>query len=128
MKTSYFSNIKNLEVPLSISQGPPKWYEGPEFKPLAPPWELVRKAHAGLSEADYEAEYRRLVLDHFDPRELYDAIIEEHGPNVVLLCFEKLATPGEYCHRRMVAKWFEENLKVEVPEWTKPAAKSTLTF
>jgi uncharacterized protein (DUF488 family) len=34
--------------------------------------------------------------------------------NSVLLCWEN---PGEFCHRRIVASWIFENLKIEVPEW-----------
>jgi hypothetical protein len=48
-----------------------------------------------------------------DPRELYEALGEE----AVLLCWEK---PGEGCHRRLVAEWFEASLGVVVPEWGVP--------
>lgn len=129
MKTSYFSNIRNIEIPLSISQHPPKWYTGAQLKLLAPPWALVDLAHKGLSCEQYEAEFIRQVLAPLDPQEVYDAIIAEYTNEVVLLCFEKLENPGDFCHRRMVAKWFETNLKVEVPEWEKkPDFRSTLVF
>ena len=129
MKTSYFSNIQNIQAPLSISQYPPKWYGGPQFKVLAPPWALVNMAHKGLSHELYSKEFHRLVLANLDPREVYDAIAAEHGDDVTLMCFEKLESPGDFCHRRMVADWFQDNLKIEVPEWQpKPKLKSTLSF
>lgn len=36
-----------------------------------------------------------------------------YGPDVVLLCYEK---PGQFCHRRLVAEWFEQELGLVVPE------------
>lgn len=127
MKTSYFGNLRNLEVPVSISQFPPKWYTGPQIKMLAPPRDLLLETKKGMVTNE---EYTRIFNEHltqFDPREMYDAIVAEYGDNVTLLCFEK---PGDFCHRRLVATWFEENLGVEVPEWTKPIVKrkTTLVF
>jgi hypothetical protein len=129
MKTSYFSNIRNIKVPLSISQHPPKWYVGAQFKVLAPPWSLVEMAHKGLSKEVYTNEFKRVVLAHLDPREVYDAIVDEYSNEVTLMCFEKIENPGDFCHRRIVADWFEEHLKIEVPEWTAPPKiRSTLSF
>lgn len=126
MKTSYFGNLRNIKVPLSISQYPPEWYDGPELKMLAPPRDLLKAAHNGLSHEDYTRIYKEQVLSKIDPRELYDAIIEEYGDEVMLLCFEK---PGDFCHRRLVAEWFQENLNIEVAEWIKPSKiRSTLSF
>lgn len=126
MKTSYFANLRNLKVALSISQYPPKWYDGPQLKMLAPPPSLLKAAHNGLSHEEYEKQYKRDVLDHLDARDVYDAIIDEYGDDVALLCFEK---PGDFCHRRLVAEWFETELKVSVPEWEpQPKSKMTLQF
>lgn len=127
MKTSYFGNLKNIEVPLSISQFPPKWYTGARLQMLAPPRDLLLETKKGMVTNE---EYTKIFNEHlsqFDPREMYEAIVDEYGDNVTLLCFEK---PGDFCHRRLVAKWFEDALEVEVPEWTKPMPKrkSTLVF
>lgn len=127
MRTSYFGNLRNLEVPLSISLYPPKWYPGPQLKMLAPPRELLLETKAGKVS---EEEYARVFNEHlrqFDAREVYDAIVEEYGDDVTLLCFEK---PGDFCHRRLVAAWFEEALGVEVAEWSKPVRvrRTTLVF
>ena len=126
MKTSYFANLRHLKSYLSISQYPPKWYDGPQLKMLAPPPALLKAAHNGLSHAEYEKQYKRDVLDHLDAQEVYDAITDEYGDDVALLCFEK---PGDFCHRRLVAQWLETELKVAVPEWEpKPKSKMTLQF
>lgn len=124
MKTSYFGNLKDIEVPLSISRFPPTWYTGPELKLLAPTPAMLKAIHDGGSVHDYTMEYCLRVLDHLDPKELYDAITDEYSDEVVLLCFEK---PGEFCHRRIVAKWFETSLKIQVPELT-PLSKTNLTL
>lgn len=117
MKTSYFTNILNLEKPLSISRFPPKWYTGPQLKLLAPSESLLKAALLGLPKVEYRARFKAEVLDQLDPAEVYEAILAEHG-DVTLLCYETLKKPEDYCHRRMVAEWFETNLEIEVPEWT----------
>ena len=39
----------------------------------------------------------------------------------VLLCFERPPLTAEnWCHRRMVAEWFETEMGVIVPEWEPP--------
>ncbi len=35
------------------------------------------------------------------------------GPDAILLCWE---SPGEDCHRRLIAAWLESHLKIKVPE------------
>ncbi|WP_407304124.1 hypothetical protein [Acinetobacter sp.] len=86
-------------------------------------------AHKGLSKELYAKEFHRLVLAHLNPREMYDAIIDEYGDDVTLMCFEKLENPGDFCHRRLVADWFEAALNVKVEEWTAPPKnRSTLQF
>ena len=124
MKTSNFANIKNLDVYACISLYPPTWYVGPDLKSLAPTPELFH-AHKRLSKVEYAERYQRDVLDKLDPVKTYEAIISKFGEDVALLCFEK---PGEFCHRRLVAQWFEESLGVVVPEWTKPERKTSLVF
>jgi hypothetical protein len=42
---------------------------------------------------------------------------EAHGGRgLVLLCFEDVRKPGVWCHRQMVAAWFEERFGIVVPE------------
>ncbi|WP_254878538.1 hypothetical protein [Streptomyces sp. NA04227] len=72
------------------------------------------------SEDAYEFIYRRLLNERG-----IDAIREEltaiAGANdlevpVVLLCFDKLSKPGNWCHRTHFAKWWTEQTGQEVPE------------
>jgi len=130
MHTSYFGNFKNLQNAVSISQRPPWWYTGPQYKVLAPPWELVKQAHYGhLTEHGYRLEYIQTVLSKLNPREVYDHLVITYGEDCTLLCFEDLKSPGDYCHRRIVAQWFEDSLGVEVPEWKPPPRmRSTLSW
>lgn len=41
--------------------------------------------------------------------------IAEDRP-AVLLCWEKLADPDEWCHRTVLARFLEEQVRIEVPE------------
>lgn len=114
MFTSYFGNIANVRNPLSISGVPPFWYNGFQYKLLAPKWSFYDAYASGkLTAEGYTEAYLEQVLKRFDPRELYDKLIHDYGEDVTLLCYEQ---PGEFCHRRIVANWFELYLGVSVPE------------
>ncbi|MEZ5846502.1 MAG: hypothetical protein R3C70_07110 [Geminicoccaceae bacterium] len=80
----------------------------------------------------YVERYFGEILAKLDPKKTFDqlhALAHPHEP--VLLCWEKAPLsvgddwwkmPGphdfsNWCHRRMVARWFEENLGVSVPEF-----------
>ena len=55
------------------------------------------------------------VLSKLNPQQVFD----ELGDNAVLLCYEKYANIENgttFCHRRMVAKWLEQNLGIKVDE------------
>lgn len=105
--TSYYANVKNLPpemVPVAISVGIPKYYEGKTNKNLAPTWAMMKKPRA---------DYDRLFLAHLetlDPQYVYDSLPD----NAVLLCYEK---PNDWCHRRAVAEWLEKHLNIIVREY-----------
>lgn len=107
MQTSFFGNWKNLpkEKCISIARGNPVWFHGRIYYPLAPTWEMIKR----MTEAQYDQHYQE-ILSHLDARSVYN----ELGEDAILLCWEK---PGQNCHRRMVAEWFEKELGVEVPEY-----------
>jgi hypothetical protein len=60
------------------------------------------------------------ILRPLDPRRVWDdlhALVLPHEP--VLLCYERqkdLETGTTYCHRRMVASWFRQELGCDVHE------------
>jgi hypothetical protein len=114
MKTSYFSNLKNVVTPVSISRTPPPWYTGRQFRSLAPPFSIVR-AHKlkQITDEEYTHEFKKLVLEPLDASVVYKDLVDKFGEHVTLLCFEK---PGDFCHRRIVAEWFEQELGVKVDE------------
>jgi len=83
------------------------------FSKLAP-----GKWFNSVSEEEYRVLFAEEVLAVLDPQATWDALHALAGPHEpILLCWEK---PGEFCHRRIVATWFEEHLGVKVPELTPP--------
>ena len=85
-----------------------------EFPALAPEPEWI-----GLSEAEYRplyiAKLESIGADTFTEwlRLLHN---EAEGKSPVLLCYEALRKPGEFCHRRMFAEWYESKTGVVIPE------------
>jgi len=85
------------------------------YRVLAPGTWLFDPAYKDY--ATYRERYFREILAPLDPRKVWDdlhALAGDHEP--VLLCHEHLRKPDDWCHRRMVAEWFEEKLGVKVPE------------
>lgn len=62
-----------------------------------------------IDEDEYTRLYQEEVLSKLDPGEVY----AELGDDAILLCWER---PGAFCHRQLVAGWFEEKLGASVPE------------
>jgi hypothetical protein len=77
-----------------------------------------------VSRERYLSLFKSEVLDKLDPQKTFDKLHElAGGAEPVLLCWEKpplddfnSPTAKNWCHRRIVAAWFEDNLKVHVPE------------
>ncbi len=126
MFTSYFANLRQIESPLSIARFQPKWYDGPRFTMLAPEIRLLTQYRkGGMSVDEYEEEYRKDTLARLRARDVYDWIVSNYSSSAVLLCYEK---PGQFCHRRLVAKWFEKELGVYVPELESMVRRSSLQY
>ena len=112
MKTSYFANRQAATEPdaVAVSRGVPRWFKGRIYDPLRPSWKLVQAAKSGaLTNEEYERRYRTEVLGGLDAA----AVRRDLGENAILLCWER---PGASCHRRIVARWLEDALGIEVPE------------
>ena len=115
MYTGYFGKVKNYPKDkgykyISIARFNRFW-NGEEFKKLAPPAENIKIEDETL----YTKLYYEQVLNKLNPKQVYD----ELGDNAVLLCYEKWADIKEcktFCHRRIVAKWLEETIGVKVEE------------
>ena len=109
MKTSNFKTYKG-DNGVAICLYPPLDYSGLQFPSLAPDRQTFFAKKAGeIDEAEYEKQYRERVLSKLNAKDIYDMFF-----NQVLLCWEP---EGEFCHRRIVASWIQEELGFEVPEW-----------
>jgi hypothetical protein len=101
-------------VPVGISIGEPKWplTYTPVYMKEAAPWGLREIADNDVFEERYVARLDQLGIDLFRKRfEQISAANDGHG--LVFLCFEK---PGEFCHRRIFARWIEQQTGHLVPE------------
>lgn len=115
MFTGYFGKMKSYPKDkgykfISIARFN-KFWNGEEFKKLAPPAEIIKIE----DEKIYTKLYYEQVLNKLNPKQVYD----ELGDNAVLLCYEKWENIKEgktFCHRRIVAKWLEETIGVKVEE------------
>jgi hypothetical protein len=94
---------------------------------------LLAKAHAGALEADYAKEYLR-QLEALGLTAIKKAVagIEaeaaKSGREAVLCCFESLKEPGQYCHRTLFAKWYQERTGMEIQELGQEPDSSGLKF
>ena len=114
LTTSYYAKLKKIQKPVAISVGVPKWYSGADYDTLAPPYTIVSAYKRGIiSDEVFTSEFYKSVLSKLNPLNVYNDIISRFGDDATLICYEK---PGDFCHRRLVAKWFEDNLNIEVPE------------
>lgn len=138
--TSYFSNMSKLPknyINISICLNAPKWYNGIQYKVLAPKfWWFIKwkrgdyitekdlKEHAlehldflinkKLDYNDYEVIYRETVLKYLNANDVVNSLYElSGGKNIVLLCYEN---PLDFCHRHIVAKWLIEH-GYKIIEW-----------
>lgn len=101
---------------ISIARRAPKGMTDlPSFPQLAPgPW------FSSVSEAEYRRRYDAEILAKLDPVDVMLALqllVYPHDP--VLLCWEKLVKPGEFCHRQIVQEWFLDKLGLVIPELKK---------
>lgn len=106
--TSYFAKMKDLPdniVPISIAGKSPDWYNGLEYKVLAPKYDFFMKWKANHNNDYYIKCYNEQVLAPLDLNIVINDF-ESVGENVALLCYEK---PGDFCHRHLVSKWLIEH-------------------
>lgn len=113
--TSFWANpeLGDLDARLvSISRGQPRWplpFRYKRLRALAPNDEAWQEKDMERFEAAYivqlEALGIRCVLADLE------RIAGNHA--CVLLCWEK---PGEFCHRRVLASWIQEQTGILIPE------------
>ena len=130
MKTSNFANNKIYSLNgISISRHPDRrsGFAGPEFPPLMPSAQLLALYKAGDIDWQGYTEHYNGQLLCLNPERVYKALcFASEGLGVdepILLCYESAKTlDTQPCHRRLVASWFERELGVVVPEWSRELA------
>lgn len=114
MKTSSFAWYQGpgrISIARSVPLYTPPGYR--LYRGLAPEKDMLKMSHD-----DYHERYQQ-ILRRLDPKETWDELHRlAGGAEPVLLCWESLTLPCEWCHRRMTARWFEAELGVEVSELT----------
>ena len=115
--TGYFAKVKQYEnaglTTVSISGKAPSFYKGPEYKGLAPRWQMFNDWKKGKIDNFGYTKLFNQYLETLD-KESVKRALESFGENVVLLCYEK---PGDFCHRHLVADWLESNFGWRVDEY-----------
>jgi Domain of unknown function DUF488 len=96
--TSYWSLVKRVPNPISISLTSPGWWRGIEIDELKPTWELLNAYKANkLDNSHYVKEYVRLLRER---RVNARSIVRMLPKECTLMCWEK---SGRFCHRRVFA-------------------------
>lgn len=107
--TSYFGKLRHLPkdiVPISICGKAPEWYTGLEYKRLAPKYKFFKEYKQDHDAKKYTENYYDEVLrDLLHHEALLSLMRLSKGKDVCLLCYEK---PEDFCHRHIVAKWFND--------------------
>lgn len=96
---------------------------------------VMALAPKGLKDVESDEEFDRLYRERLDSfgveklRRAFSDIAAPHSgegstPLLALLCYEDLTKPGESCHRRNFAAWWEERTGQKVEELGGPIAES----
>ncbi|MDP9438669.1 MAG: DUF488 domain-containing protein [Actinomycetota bacterium] len=100
---------------VSISRGEPRWrlpFSYRRMRSLAP-------GNEAWAQKDPEA-FERAYLDQLDDLGAEHILAEleriANGKPCLLVCWEKLADPNEFCHRRVLAERLRAMTGIEVPE------------
>lgn len=117
--TSYFANLKNLPqniLPISICGKAPEWYDGIQYKKLAPKYGFFQEWKKTQDNDYYISCFNEQVLapisccevyeDLMNKKELAEIKNETKYDGVALICYE---APEKFCHRHLVAKWFTDS-------------------
>lgn len=122
--TSYFAKLKKLPkniIPVSICAKVPSWYNGLQYKKLAPKYEFFMEWKQNHNNDYYIKCFKEQVTDQLNPNsvvaELDDLLLSATisincninntlVPEIALICYEK---PTDFCHRHLVSKWLKEN-------------------
>lgn len=119
ISTCSHKNLNNSNkfrtVAISGNKGNDANYKGNCYPLLAPKksfWQVwhenIGKIPENINNMFYIEQYYIQVLSKLDPIDVYNIL-----DNSLLLCYED---SNEFCHRHIVAAWFELFLEIEIPE------------
>ncbi|MBC7880380.1 MAG: hypothetical protein H7Y37_03540 [Anaerolineae bacterium] len=115
MKTSYFHRAKSQALPgvIAISRSVPFWFGSiPRYPALAPgAW------FKSVEQPEYEQLYAE-ILEGLEPQQVWNDLHDLADPyEPIILCWESLKKPDQFCHRRFAADWFTVHLGIDVDEF-----------
>lgn len=132
--TSYYAKFKELKADgyfvVGISRTAPLNAFDILYPQLAPSAELLWWAkqfgdHKHLPKENWPEYIKRYVQETLAKISAQDVIdsLSAHGDKIALVCYEH---PKHFCHRRLVANWFQKKLNIYIPEYgtTKYQTKS----
>lgn len=99
IRTSYYAKYHGCDG-VSIARIKPAWFDGGEYKALAPEAKTLFDYKKDLDKEKYTVRYIS-QLNKLDVHSVYKDL-----DGKVLLCYEKT---GSFCHRNIVSKWFRDN-------------------
>lgn len=109
-----------MGIPVRTSVGAPRWklkYEmHATLKILAPSYAMLKLPYEVYKERYLEQLEAHSVTKIHQQFESLLRTYQKYGDRLVLLCFEDVIGKGDWCHRRMFAKWWEEKTGQTVPE------------
>ena len=107
--TTYFAKLKNLPsniIPIAICGKSPNWYNGLEYKKLAPKYDFFMKWKETHDNNYYIKCFNEQVLDQLNPMIVYQELCSlAKNDDIALVCYEK---PTDFCHRHLVADWLRD--------------------
>lgn len=107
--TSYFAKLKKLPsdiVPISICGKAPVWYQGIQYKKLAPKYNFFKEWQETKDNDYYIHCFNEQVLSFLNPVTVVKELCNlSKGKDIALICYEK---PGDFCHRHLVADWLRQ--------------------
>jgi hypothetical protein len=108
----------SMGVPVRITLGAPRW-----TLPYALEHQVREAApsrgYFGTARPEFEAAYRAQLESHgmeFFASRFQEIAVAANDLRLVLLCFEDLTKPAQWCHRRMFAAWWQERTGAKVRE------------
>jgi hypothetical protein len=101
MKTSCYKHYKKADG-VAISIYPPEGFRGKHYPKLAPTKKALDRYRKDGNKKAYIKSYEKDVLSKLNPEQVWEELKDN-----TILCYEP---SGEFCHRHLVAEWFEREL------------------